>query len=90
MRLHVVQYQKANPNDPSSHYRLDVTIKDAKGMVIGTVGMVDAPSGQGVSVASRLLVNLIVIAQNIDSDALLFRYGDQWFGSNDQPHHCKS
>lgn len=66
--FHAVQYQKLNPNDPSSHYHFDIAIKDAKGNVIGTVGMVDAPANQGFSVGSRLPSLLIVTAQNVDND----------------------
>ena len=48
----------------------------------------DAPSGQGVGVTSALPLVLIVTAQNVDDDAVLFAYGDQSWGSNDQPHQC--
>ena len=86
--FHVTQYQKGNPNDPASHYHLDISVKDASGAVIGTVGYQDAPSGQVVHCPSRLPNDVIVTAQNVDADALLFQYGDQTFGSNDQAHHC--
>lgn len=88
--FHITQWQKLNPNDPSSHYRIDITIKDANGMIVATAGMLDAPSGFVNSLqGTRLPLPLTVVAQNVDKDALLFTYGDQNFGSNDQPHHCE-
>lgn len=48
----------------------------------------DAPAGQGVGVTSALPYVLMVTAQNVDADAVLFKYADQSWGSNDQPHHC--
>ncbi|KAL8691243.1 MAG: hypothetical protein Q9218_003483 [Villophora microphyllina] len=86
--VHVTQYQKQNPNDPSSHYHLDVTIYDAAQKEIGKVTNQDAPGAQGVDVTSALPYVLIVTAQNVDADAVLFKYTDQSWGSNDQPHHC--
>ncbi|KAG8532479.1 uncharacterized protein KY384_002356 [Bacidia gigantensis] len=86
--VHVIQYQKANPSDPSSHYHLDVTIYDGAQKQIGQVTNQDAPSGQGVNVDSALPFVLIVTAQNVDADAVLFKYADQSWGSNDQDHHC--
>ncbi|KAL9583574.1 MAG: hypothetical protein Q9212_002623 [Teloschistes hypoglaucus] len=86
--VHVTQHQKQNPNDPSSHYHLDVTIYDAAQKEIGKVTNQDAPGGQGVDVTSALPNVLIVTAQNVDADAVLFKYGDQSWGSNDQEHHC--
>lgn len=86
--FHVTQYQKDNPSDPNSHYHLDVSVKDASGAVVGTVGYQDAPSGQSVHCSSRLPNPVVVTAQNVDTDALLFEYGGQHFGSNDQAHYC--
>lgn len=86
--MHVTQYQKANPDDPSSHYHLDITIFDAAQKEIGRVTNQDAPAGQGVGVTSALPWVFIATAQNVDDDALLFKYADQSWGSNDQEHHC--
>ena len=86
--MHVTQYQKENPSDPSSHYHLDVTLYDGAQVEIGKVTNQDAPSGQGVGVTSALPWVLIVTAQNVDDDAVLFNYADQSWGSNDQEHYC--
>ncbi|KAL6713990.1 hypothetical protein ACLMJK_008484 [Lecanora helva] len=86
--VHVTQHQKKNPDDPSSHYSLDVTIYDGAEQEIGSVTGQDAPGGQGVDVDSKLPYVLIVTAQQVDADPLLFKYGDQSWGSNDQSHHC--
>lgn len=87
--LHVTQYQKHEPNsNPTGDYKLDITIKDAAGGIIGgTTGAV-AKAGVGVPVDSRLPLVLIVTAQNVDNDPLLFKYAGQSWGSNDQAHHC--
>lgn len=86
--VHVVQHQKTNPDDPASHYHLDVTIFDNAQKQIGQVLNQDAPSGQGVDVDSALPYVLIVTAQNVDEDAVLFNYAGQAWGSNDQEHDC--
>lgn len=85
--VHVTQHQKENPNDPSSHYRLDVTLYDGAQKEIGKVTNQDAPAGKGIGVTSALPFVLIVTAQNVDADAVLFKYSDQSWGSNDQEHH---
>lgn len=84
--LHVIQYQKPDP--AVDNYSLDVEIFDSKGNSIGKVEYADAPAGVGVGVTSALPYVLIVTAQNIDDDAVLFAYADQNWGSNDQDHHC--
>lgn len=86
--VHVTQHQKENPSDPSSHYHLDVTIYDGAQKEIGKVTNQDAPAGQGVGVTSALPWVLIVTAQKVDKDAVLFNYSDQSWGSNDQEQHC--
>ena len=87
--LHVTQYQKHEPkSNPTGDYKLDITIKDATGAIIGgTTGAV-AKAGVGVGIDSRLPFVLTVTAQNVDNDPLLFKYADQSWGSNDQAHHC--
>jgi hypothetical protein len=82
--FHVKQYQKPDPS--KDHYKFDVVIKDAKGENIGQ--LLNADATNPISVDSRLPLPLIVTAGNVDSDAVLFNYGDQAFGSNDQAHHC--
>ena len=65
-----------------------MTIFDNAQKQIGQVLNQDAPSEQGVDVDSALPYALIVTAQNVDADAVLFSYAGQAWGSNDQPHHC--
>ena len=65
-----------------------MTIFDNAQKQIGQVLNQDAPSGQGVDVDSALPYVLIVTAQNVDKDAVLFNYAGQAWGSNDQEHHC--
>ena len=81
--VHIVQYQQANPDDPTSPYHLDLTIYDGAGAQIGQVLNQDAPSGQGVDVDSALPYVLIVTAQNVDEE-ILFNYAGQAWDSNDQ------
>lgn len=84
--LHVIQHQKPDPS--RDNYTLDIKIFDASGNPIGEVDGADAPSGVGVGVDSALPYVLIVTAQNVDDDAVLFAYAAQNWGSNDQDHHC--
>ncbi|MCJ1425220.1 hypothetical protein MMC29_003108 [Sticta canariensis] len=86
--VHVTQYQKNEANsNPTGDYKFDITIKDAAGATIGTNYGAVAPNGVGVGVTSKLPWVLIVTAQAVDDDAVLFRYADQAWGSNDQEHH---
>jgi hypothetical protein len=82
--FHVTQYQKPDPSKDS--YKFDVIIKDANGNEIGSV--YGAVATGPIEVKSSLPLPLIVTAGNVDADAVLFSYGDQNWGSNDQPHHC--
>ena len=65
-----------------------MTIFDGAQTQLGQVLGQDAPSGQGVDVDSALPYVLVVTAQNVDADAVLFDYAGQAWGSNDQGHHC--
>lgn len=87
--VHLTQYQKNEPkSNPTGDYKLDITIKDNAGTIIGTnIGAV-AKNGVGVDVTSSLPLVLVVTAQKVDDDAVLFKYGDQSWKSNDQDHHC--
>lgn len=87
--VHVTQYQKNEPkSNPTGDYKFDITIKDAAGATIGTKLGATAKNGVGVDVDSMLPLVLIVTAQKVDDDAVLFKYGDQSWGSNDHQH-CK-
>ncbi|KAL8856630.1 MAG: hypothetical protein Q9178_006786 [Gyalolechia marmorata] len=87
-RVHVTQYQKNEPNFSSPVYRLDVTIRDAGGKIVGSVAGVDAPTDQYVDVTSLLPYVLQVAAGEVDDSAVLFKYGDQSWGSNDAEQNC--
>lgn len=84
--VHVTQYQKPRPG--IDNYTLDVKMFDSAGNAIGEVNGADAPAGVGVGVTSALPYVLMVTAQNLDADAVLFAYGAQNWGSNDQEHFC--
>ena len=87
--VHVTQYQKNEPkSNPTGDYKFDITIKDAKGATIGTNYGAVAKNGVGVGVTGKLPWVLVVTAQSVDHDAVLFNYSDQAWGSNDQEHHC--
>lgn len=81
--VHVIQYQKPDPS--TDNYSLDVKIYDAGGNAIGQVDGADAPAGVGVGVTSALPYVLIVTAQNVDDDAVLFAYGGQNWDSKTEP-----
>ncbi|KAL8727518.1 MAG: hypothetical protein Q9166_005989 [cf. Caloplaca sp. 2 TL-2023] len=87
--VHVTQYQKENPSDPSSHYHLDVTLYDGAQKEIGKVTNQDAPAGESVGITNALPWVFIVTARNVDNDAVRFEYADQSWKSNNQKHHCK-
>ncbi|MCJ1469288.1 hypothetical protein MMC07_007921 [Pseudocyphellaria aurata] len=87
--VHVTQYQKNEPkSNPTGDYKFDITIKDDSGATIGTNYGAVAQNGVGVDVTSKLPWVLVVTAQRVDDDAVLFSYSDQSWGSNDQEHHC--
>jgi len=87
--VHVTQYQKNEADtNPTANYKLDITVKDAANEQVGAVTKADAPGGQGVGVTGRLPLVLTVTAQSVDGDAVLFAYGGQNWGSNDQAHQC--
>ena len=95
--IHVKQYQKNEPDGDhpnSPDYVFAVNIFDSKGNLInsdppgsGNGVSVVAPANQPQSLNSALPLVLKIIAGNVDDDAVLFEYGDQHWGSNDQEHH---
>ncbi|KAL8762173.1 MAG: hypothetical protein Q9184_001770 [Pyrenodesmia sp. 2 TL-2023] len=87
-RVHVTQYQKNEANNPSPVYRLDLTIFDNADKVAGQNFGVDAPTGKYVGTTSLLPFVLLAAAGEEDDSAVLFRYGAQSWGSNDQEHEC--
>lgn len=87
--VHVKQYQKNEPNsNPGPNYLFDIAIFDAAGRQIGGVERAQAPAFQGVAVASELPWKVIVTAENVDSDPVLFDYAGQHWAYADVAHHC--
>lgn len=68
--IHAAQYQKENPNDPASHYHLNVTLHDNDGNNIGGLTEADAPATQAVNVYSRLPPVIPVTYQQFDDVGL--------------------
>lgn len=96
--MHVTQYQKnedSGPNANSPDYLIDVSIFDANQNPIqihdcndcGTTARTIALNGAANVFKTDLPVDMIVTLGAVDDDAILFNYGDQSWGSNDQPHH---
>lgn len=96
--MHVIQYQKNEQGKelpPNPEYVLDVSLFDAKQQPIPikncngckntarSVGL----AGQPNEIESDLPFKMETTVGKVDSDAILFKYGDQSWGSNDQPHH---
>ncbi len=76
--IHVTQHQKPKP--ATDHYKLDVSVYDPKGALIGRVAGADAPAGVGVDVTSTLPNVMVVTTGKVDADAVLFNYGAQAWG----------
>jgi hypothetical protein len=96
--MHVTQYQKNEDSGPNAHspdYMIDVSLFDANQKPIqmyncnncGTTSRTIALKGAPNDFHSDLPVDMIVTLGAVDSDAILFQYGDQSWGSNDQAHH---
>ncbi|KAI4207531.1 MAG: hypothetical protein LQ346_000463 [Caloplaca aetnensis] len=80
--VHVIQYQKKNPagdpaTDPEAQYHMDVKIFDHNEDPIGEVLGAEAKAGQAVGVTGKLPYVMLVTAQNVDEDPVLFAYADQ-------------
>ncbi|MCJ1264481.1 hypothetical protein MMC22_004353 [Lobaria immixta] len=99
--IHVTQYQKNEPGDGpqdnNPEYQLSVCVFDGNGVLLnqypgapqGTCGVFVALNGQPQPIDTALPNILYVTAGAVDSDAVLFNYGEQNWGSNDQEHHSK-
>lgn len=85
--MHVVQYQR-NENGIGADYQFDVLIYDANKTPIGQIQKqaVD-PNTKTLNVNSNLPYVMVLTASGGDGDAVLFAYGGQNWGSNDQEHH---
>lgn len=71
----VVQYARNDPDiNPSPNPKLDVTVFNSKGETIGELLGSDAPTGQPVTVSSKLPYAILVTTQSRDEDTLLFAY----------------
>jgi hypothetical protein len=82
--MHVTQHQKPDPS--KDKYRFDVKLFDVNENLIGEV--LDQVADKIIEVPSKLPHVMLVEAGNVDNDAVLFKYAEQHFGSNDQAHHC--
>ena len=84
--MHVVQYQK-NEYGTGDQYAFDVVIFDNNKVEIGSVQKeaVD-PTSLSISVDSALPNAVVIIAGNVDSDNVEFKYGDQDWKSLDGSH----
>lgn len=80
--IHVTQYQKPNP--ATDNQKVDVSIYDDNGALIGKVVGADAPAGVRVYVISTLPNVLDVTVGQVDDDVVLFNYGTGAWGSNDK------
>jgi hypothetical protein len=97
--MHIVQYQKnvqGDGNHPANpEYVIDVSLFDANQAPIplkncngcGNTARSVALNGKANYIESNLPWGMEVTVGATDSDAILFAYGDQNWGSNDQPHH---
>ncbi len=97
--MHIVQYQKNEQGDPAHpsnpEYVIDVSLFDAKQKPIplkncngcGNTASTVAPNGKAAYIESSLPYGMEITCGAVDSDAVLFAYADQFWGSNDQPHH---
>lgn len=84
--IHVTQYQKPNP--ATDNYKVDVSIYDDNGALIGRVAGADAPGGERVYVISTLPDVLSITLGKVDADVVLFNYGTDAWGSKAQDHYC--
>lgn len=73
--FHHTLYQKPNP--ATDNYRLNISIYDANGALIGSVPGAVVPAGVGVGVTSTLPYVMVVTTGKVDNDAVLFNYGAQ-------------
>ncbi|KAF1985101.1 hypothetical protein K402DRAFT_464743 [Aulographum hederae CBS 113979] len=85
--IHFIQYQRADANDPNSHYALTARIVDAAGTLVGEVGNsyavgdnhIDA-SAQ-IDMASALPMKLLITVGTLDDQPIGFAYSDQSWDS---------
>ena len=86
--VHVRQYRRNQPDNPSSDFKLDVRIFDGAQALMTALAGVDAISGTATSIITQLPEVFNVTVQNADSDPVLFEYnGVSWDSSNS--NHCK-
>ena len=84
--------QPGGPNAGNSDYVFEVRLfdNDQKPLSIwpnGGCSTVVDPGGQQQSIDSPLPNPFLVTAGSVDDGAVLFQYGDQSWGNNDQDHH---
>ena len=86
--VHVRQYRRNQPENPSPDFKLDVRIFDgAQALMTALVGL-DALSYHATPILTQLPKVLNITVQNADNDPVLFEYdGVSWDSSNSD--HCK-
>ena len=96
--MHVTQYQKNEPDVPAfaannPEYVLEVCIYDANQVLLNKFDGEDgcgnfvALNGQSQAIVTALPNLMYITVGAVDDDAVLFTYGNQDWGSNDQEHH---
>jgi hypothetical protein len=84
-RVHLTQYQKTEPSNPSPYYGLTITLQDAVQEVVGEVTMASAPANQQVLVDGALPYVFIATTGAVDNDPIHFAYaGQNWDSSSGQ------
>lgn len=82
--VHVIQYQKPDPSTDS--YSLEVSVRDANGVEIGST---NGKVGPTASVTSLLPLTFEVQTGGVDADPVSFQYADEsWDSNNQDTYHC--
>ena len=85
--VHVRQYRRNQPENPSPDFKLDLWIFDGAQALMTALTGVDAVSGVARSIITPLPHLFNVTVQNADNDSVLFEYnGVSWDSSNS--NHC--
>lgn len=86
--VHVRQYRKNQPSNPSPNFKLDVRVYDGAGALMTALAGLDAANYFTHRIITPLPKVLNITVQNADTDSVLFEYdGISWDSSN--PDHCK-
>ena len=78
-RVHVVQYQKPDPEEDDYSLEISTLVDDNENKIGGL-----AKSGPDVSLTSKLPLTLEIKTGNVDADPIYFAYGaDSWDSKNE-------